>query len=345
MQDALSYLDQVKVQFADQPDVYNRFLDIMKDFKSQAWVVTMRYSLIELTSPSIDTPGVINRVSELFAGHPNLIQGFNTFLPPGYRIECGAGNDPNTIRVTTPMGTTVQSITGGGRSLQDSTMGQGSAGGGYYGGQRSGAWQQQGQHNTESPESVFSPPNQGGAAYGQSQGPHASYEAQQAAAAHQQQQRGVSQLTNAVSALGHPPRNAVTPTPGGQSMNGSGQQPGMEKRGPVEFNHAISYVNKIKVCSTNYLKGLLFTYLYWNRIAFKTSLRYISNSWRFFRLTRGNQNRFKMCTHRSQPCSPQRRICLKISSSFYQNLPLKRRLLLKLLKMPLQCPVQHRHHK
>jgi hypothetical protein len=35
-QDALSYLDQVKVQFVEQPDVYNRFLDIMKDFKSQA---------------------------------------------------------------------------------------------------------------------------------------------------------------------------------------------------------------------------------------------------------------------------------------------------------------------
>ena len=36
---------------------------------------------------SIDTPGVIQRVSNLFAGHPNLIQGFNTFLPPGYQIE------------------------------------------------------------------------------------------------------------------------------------------------------------------------------------------------------------------------------------------------------------------
>lgn len=36
LQDALSYLDQVKVRFVDQPDVYNRFLDIMKDFKSQA---------------------------------------------------------------------------------------------------------------------------------------------------------------------------------------------------------------------------------------------------------------------------------------------------------------------
>lgn len=31
VRDALSYLDQVKVQFTDHPDVYNRFLDIMKD--------------------------------------------------------------------------------------------------------------------------------------------------------------------------------------------------------------------------------------------------------------------------------------------------------------------------
>lgn len=35
VKDALSYLDQVKIQFYDQPDVYNKFLDIMKDFKSQ----------------------------------------------------------------------------------------------------------------------------------------------------------------------------------------------------------------------------------------------------------------------------------------------------------------------
>ena len=33
--DALSYLDSVKAQFAEQPEVYNKFLDIMKDFKSQ----------------------------------------------------------------------------------------------------------------------------------------------------------------------------------------------------------------------------------------------------------------------------------------------------------------------
>jgi paired amphipathic helix protein Sin3a len=43
---------------------------------------------------------------------------------------------------------------------------------------------------------------------------------------------------------------ALTPTPvaAQNNMNGhSAQQANMEKRGPVEFNHAISYVNKIKV--------------------------------------------------------------------------------------------------
>jgi paired amphipathic helix protein Sin3a len=36
LNDALDYLDQVKIQFQDQPQVYNHFLDIMKDFKSQS---------------------------------------------------------------------------------------------------------------------------------------------------------------------------------------------------------------------------------------------------------------------------------------------------------------------
>lgn len=38
VKDALSYLDQVKIQFYNQADVYNNFLDIMKDFKSQRYV-------------------------------------------------------------------------------------------------------------------------------------------------------------------------------------------------------------------------------------------------------------------------------------------------------------------
>lgn len=71
VEDALSYLDLVKLKFGKEPQVYNDFLDIMKEFKSQ----------------SIDTPGVIHRVSSLFHGYPELIVGFNTFLPPGYKIE------------------------------------------------------------------------------------------------------------------------------------------------------------------------------------------------------------------------------------------------------------------
>ncbi|KAJ3130062.1 Transcriptional regulatory protein sin3 [Nowakowskiella sp. JEL0407] len=85
VKDALSYLDQVKGHFPDVPEVYTEFLSIMKDFKSQ----------------SIDTPGVIQRVSSLFRQHPQLIMGFNTFLPPGYRIE--PTNDPNDpVKVSTP---------------------------------------------------------------------------------------------------------------------------------------------------------------------------------------------------------------------------------------------------
>ncbi|KAG8384767.1 hypothetical protein BUALT_Bualt04G0152800 [Buddleja alternifolia] len=68
--DALSYLKQVKDMFQDQKEKYDRFLDVMKDFKAQR----------------IDTAGVIARVKELFNGHPDLILGFNTFLPKGYEI-------------------------------------------------------------------------------------------------------------------------------------------------------------------------------------------------------------------------------------------------------------------
>lgn len=42
--DALGYLDCVKAQFQDQSDVYNRFLDIMKDFKSQLCVPRTSWS-------------------------------------------------------------------------------------------------------------------------------------------------------------------------------------------------------------------------------------------------------------------------------------------------------------
>ena len=71
VEDALMYLDQVKMEFGDRPQIYNEFLHIMKTFKSQ----------------EIDTPGVILRVTQLFQGNKALVLGFNTFLPDGFKIE------------------------------------------------------------------------------------------------------------------------------------------------------------------------------------------------------------------------------------------------------------------
>ncbi|KAF8091961.1 hypothetical protein N665_0430s0001, partial [Sinapis alba] len=68
--DALSYLKAVKDMFQDKKDKYDTFLALMKDFKAQR----------------VDTSGVIARVKELFKGYDDLLLGFNTFLPKGYRI-------------------------------------------------------------------------------------------------------------------------------------------------------------------------------------------------------------------------------------------------------------------
>lgn len=84
-------------------------------------------------------------------------------------------------------------------------------------------------------------------------------EAANAALVHQQEQRGVSQLQNAVSAAtnGTTGRGTAIQVSPGSSQPATLVQPGGPgllagqvgdmKRGPVEFNHAISYVNKIKV--------------------------------------------------------------------------------------------------
>ena len=96
VEDALSYLDNVKNQFSDQPRVYNEFLDIMKDTGQKHIEIFICYVFItyfkvevmflsyvkEFKSQSTDTPGVIQRVTQLFQGHPDLIIGhrYKTFL-------------------------------------------------------------------------------------------------------------------------------------------------------------------------------------------------------------------------------------------------------------------------
>mgnify|MGYP005844303579 CR=1 FL=1 len=110
MEDALLYLDQVKVEFGDRPHIYNEFLDIMKTFKTQ----------------QIDTPGVIRRVSNLFQGNRRLVLGFNTFLPEGYKIELPP--DGEGVAVFHGPGQTVTQIYNEPRNQPGGAMGQSQGG-------------------------------------------------------------------------------------------------------------------------------------------------------------------------------------------------------------------------
>lgn len=70
-----------------------------------------------LLCSSIDTPGVIRRVSQLFHEHPDLIVGFNAFLPLGYRIDIPKNGKLN---IQSPLSSQVC----GCRGLNDLTLAQ-----------------------------------------------------------------------------------------------------------------------------------------------------------------------------------------------------------------------------
>ncbi|ESO95141.1 hypothetical protein LOTGIDRAFT_232221 [Lottia gigantea] len=193
VEDALSYLDQVKLQFGNHPQVYNDFLDIMKEFKSQ----------------TIDTPGVINRVSNLFKGHPDLIVGFNTFLPPGYKIEVQS----EMINVHQP-GQQVVSIS------QSNVLQLASATPMHHHPPSSAS---QGQNN-----------NSSASHHSYHQSPRHNPDPTPTPPSSQQQQQ-----------QSQPPQ---PPQQQQQQHNTNNQQQQQQQGGqPVEFNHAINYVNKIKV--------------------------------------------------------------------------------------------------
>ena len=243
LNDALTYLDQVKVRFADQPEVYNKFLDIMKEFKGQV----------------IDTPGVIDRVSSLFSGHPQLIQGFNTFLPPGYKIEAGWDNDPNSIRVTTPSGSKIQNT-----GVQSTPLGFISRGGRSILGDPNVSPPRAYEAPYRAVEGNYEVSPQRRQVEANAQRPsRATYMREEdvnttnAILMHQQEQRGVTQLQDAVhvaeaqgGAFGTPQAIEAQAALQGVVANHQASVPPMpgEKRPAVEFNHAINYVNKIKVC-------------------------------------------------------------------------------------------------
>lgn len=71
MEDAISFLDQVKLTFINQPQVFNAFLDILKEVREKI---------------SIDVSDTVVRVFHLLRDHQELVNGFFRFIPVGRRI-------------------------------------------------------------------------------------------------------------------------------------------------------------------------------------------------------------------------------------------------------------------
>lgn len=169
---------------------------------------------------SIDTPGVIDRVSTLFRGHPSLIQGFNTFLPPGYRIDCQGSGDAGVITVTTPSGTVSHAPGGFAAALQEERRAK----------IRNSPPPRTAAASTTATSNNLStgpPPFRSSTAGGQPASRSTS---------------GTGQTNATTTALpSNPQPKPLTPA---ATMAGMNQTPG--RSNAVEFNHAISFVNKIK---------------------------------------------------------------------------------------------------
>ncbi|CAN0513286.1 unnamed protein product, partial [Scytosiphon promiscuus] len=73
VKDAMEYLDAVKREFRDQPEIYDEFLAIMGRFKTKQML----------------PPDVIVEVARLFRGRNQLVLSFNRFLPEGFKIGHG----------------------------------------------------------------------------------------------------------------------------------------------------------------------------------------------------------------------------------------------------------------
>ena len=84
--DALGYVVQVQFSLLRQPDTYSRFLEILQSYNSGC----------------LSLEDVINWVSAILVCHPDLVQEFNTFVPDGYRIECGMVDSHYAFRVVMP---------------------------------------------------------------------------------------------------------------------------------------------------------------------------------------------------------------------------------------------------
>ncbi|GMI32551.1 hypothetical protein TrCOL_g1202 [Triparma columacea] len=63
--DAISYITTIKKRFADEPEIYKQFLEILRAYQKE----------------QVGIKDVLEQVSTLFADHPDLLKDFTYFLP------------------------------------------------------------------------------------------------------------------------------------------------------------------------------------------------------------------------------------------------------------------------
>jgi histone deacetylase complex regulatory component SIN3 len=68
---SIGYIMNVKKAYADNPDVYSAFMGVLKHFHCK----------------KSDELSTVNKVVALFRTRPDLVLGFNEFLPPGFSIH------------------------------------------------------------------------------------------------------------------------------------------------------------------------------------------------------------------------------------------------------------------
>ncbi|KRH92685.1 Histone deacetylase complex, SIN3 component, partial [Pseudoloma neurophilia] len=71
LSDAMSFLETVKNNYANELSVYDSFLEVMRDYKHG----------------KLDAAGVVRAATSLFKNKPELLEGFNDFLPAEYKVD------------------------------------------------------------------------------------------------------------------------------------------------------------------------------------------------------------------------------------------------------------------
>lgn len=83
VRDAPDYIDRVKAAYSGQPRVYNRCIDILKQWKQK----------------KLSTLGLMHRIRSLFRKNRQLLLGFKLFLPEGYGFDVLSDDGVPVIQV------------------------------------------------------------------------------------------------------------------------------------------------------------------------------------------------------------------------------------------------------